>query len=51
VTQMGLDLARKVGVTLIARAKGNHFMVYNGVELLNYDAIPTRRPAMETQMA
>lgn len=51
VTQMGLDLARKVGVTLIARAKGNHFMVYNGAELLNYDAIPTRRPAREAQMA
>lgn len=51
VTQMGLDLARKVGVTLIARAKGNHFMVYNGSELLNYDAIPGRRPATETKIA
>jgi len=44
VTQMGLDLARKVGVTLIARAKGNHFLVYNGVELIEYDAIPALRP-------
>ena len=51
VTQMGLDLARKVGVTLIARAKGNHFMVYNGAELLDYDAIPTRRSVRETQIA
>lgn len=51
VTQMGLDLARKVGVTLIARAKGNHFMVYNGAELLNYDAIPTQRTVTQTQTA
>lgn len=29
VTQMGLDLAHKLGVTLIARAKGNHFLVYH----------------------
>jgi len=48
VTQMGLDLARKVGVTLIARAKGNHFFVYNGAELLDYDAVPAPRPASET---
>ena len=51
VTQMGLDVARKVGVTLIARAKGHHFMVYNGAELMDYDAIPTRRPVQEHQMA
>lgn len=51
VTQMGLDLARKVGVTLIARAKGKHFMVYNGAELLNYDAVPARRPVVQTHMA
>lgn len=40
VTQMGLDLARKVGVTLIARAKGRHFLIYNGVENFEFDAIP-----------
>jgi len=51
VTQMGLDLARKVGVTLIARAKGNHFMVYNGAELIEYDAVPARRPDMEMHIA
>ena len=43
VTQMGLELARKIGVTLIARAKGNHFLVYHGAELIDYDAVPTRR--------
>lgn len=40
VTQMGLDLARKVGVTLIARAKGHHFLIYNGAELMEFDAMP-----------
>ena len=48
VTQMGLDLARKVGVTLIARAKGHHFLVYNGSELIQYDAIPQRHTRLET---
>ena len=39
-THMGLMLARRVGVTLISRAKGRHFLVYNGTEKINYDAIP-----------
>jgi FdhD protein len=30
VTQMGLDLAMQLGITLIARAKGRHFLVYHG---------------------
>ncbi|MCM8856193.1 MAG: formate dehydrogenase accessory sulfurtransferase FdhD [Candidatus Thiodiazotropha sp.] len=42
-TQMGLDLARRVGVTLIARAKGKHFLVYNGAENITFDAIPDGR--------
>ena len=40
ITQMGLDLARKVGITLLARAKGRHFLIYNGAENLVYDAMP-----------
>ncbi|MCU7918592.1 MAG: formate dehydrogenase accessory sulfurtransferase FdhD [Candidatus Thiodiazotropha sp. (ex Dulcina madagascariensis)] len=43
VTQMGLALARQVGVTLIARAKGKHFLVYNGAENLTFDAVPEVR--------
>jgi len=39
VTQMGRELARKVGVTLVARAKGRHFLVYNGTDLISFDAI------------
>ena len=40
VTQMGLELAQKVGVTLIARAKGKHFLVYNGADTIEFDATP-----------
>jgi FdhD protein len=43
ITQMGLALARKVGVTLIARAKGRHFLVYNGAEQISFDAVPDVR--------
>jgi FdhD protein len=43
ITQMGLDIAKRVGVTLIARAKGNHFLVYNGADNIAFDAIPSRQ--------
>jgi len=43
-TQMGLELARKVGVTLIARAKGQHFLIYNGADHFEFDAKPRRKP-------
>ncbi len=43
ITQMGLDIAQKVGVTLIARAKGRHFMVYHGREFIEFDAVPAAR--------
>lgn len=39
-TQMGLDIAKKMGVILIARAKGKHFMVYNGHSNITFDDIP-----------
>ena len=42
ITQMGLDIAQKVGVTLIARAKGRHFLVYHGREFIEFDAVPTK---------
>jgi FdhD protein len=44
VTQMGLDLARRLGVTMIARAKGKHFLVYNGAATIVFDARPAPRP-------
>ncbi len=40
VTQMGRELARKVGMTLIARAKGRHFLIYHGAEFIQFDVIP-----------
>ncbi len=40
ITQMGLEIAQKVGVILIARAKGKHFMVYHGAEQIEFDARP-----------
>ena len=44
ITAMGLEIAQQVGVTLIARAKGRHFLVYHGGETIEYDAIPPARP-------
>lgn len=43
VTQMGLELAQEIGMTMIARAKGRHFMIYNGAEHVTFDAIPPER--------
>lgn len=37
-TEMGLDMARQAGVTLISRAKGKHFLVLNGHHNLVFDA-------------
>ncbi|MDG0996857.1 MAG: formate dehydrogenase accessory sulfurtransferase FdhD [Gammaproteobacteria bacterium] len=42
VTQMGLDLARDLGVSMIARAKGKAFLIYNGVENMVFDQPPTK---------
>jgi FdhD protein len=32
VTEMGLRIARKIGIGIVARAKGKHFLVFNGSE-------------------
>lgn len=43
ITRMGLELAKEVGVTMFSRAKGNHFLVYNGVENVAFDvALPAK---------
>ncbi len=44
VTQMGLELAQQLGVMMIARAKGRHFLVYSGAERFDFDAPPRRSP-------
>ncbi len=43
VTQMGLELAQEIGMTMIARAKGKHFLVYNGADNIEFDAVPPVR--------
>jgi len=45
VTQMGLELAQEIGMTMIARAKGKHFLIYNGTEHIELDAKPPVRRA------
>ena len=44
VTHMGLELAQELGVTMIARAKGRHFLVYHGAGNIVFDAPPEPRP-------
>lgn len=39
VTQMGLGLARELGITMLARAKGKHFLVFSGEDTLELDAV------------
>ena len=44
ITEMGLSVARETNVTLLGRAKGKHFLVYNGKDKIEFDAIPEPRP-------
>jgi len=44
VTHMGLELAQELGVTMIARARGRHFLVYHGADHIIFDA-PPGKPA------
>jgi FdhD protein len=45
---MGLaELAQELGVTMIARAKGRHFLVYHGAGNIVFDAPPEPRPVRE----
>ncbi len=43
ITHKGLELAQQIGVMLIARAKGRHFLIYNGAERFVFDAKPSPR--------
>tara|TARA_Y100000768_G_scaffold388853_1_gene387914 strand:- start:3599 stop:4465 length:867 start_codon:yes stop_codon:yes gene_type:complete len=44
ITEMGLNVAKETNVTLLGRAKGRHFLVYNGKENIEFDAMPDPRP-------
>ena len=46
ITHMGLELAKDLGVTMIARAKGRHSLVFNGEDTIQYDAIPEKKVAI-----
>ena len=45
ITHMGLELAQDIGVMMIARAKGKHFLIYNGARDVIFDASPPNRIA------
>lgn len=56
ITHMGLELAEEVGVIMIARAKGRHFLIYHGADRVELDAVPppketahNRRPRSEAR--
>jgi len=40
VSHMGLELAQDLGITLIARAKGKHFLIYSGARNVEFDDVP-----------
>ena len=42
ITQMGLKIAQDLGITLLSRAKGKHFLIYNGQQHIELDVdLPT----------
>lgn len=43
ITRMGLELAQKVGLTLIGRIRNNRFLAYTGQQNLIFDAVPEPR--------
>lgn len=47
VTQMGLELARELGITMLARAKGKHFLQFSGNASLIRDV---QLPAKQTSV-
>lgn len=52
VTHMGFSLAQQLGVTLIARAKGKHFLIFNGSENITLDQQPAiKEHSIKTQQA
>ena len=44
ITEMGLNVAINTQVTLLGRAKGKHFLIYNGKDNIIFDAMPDPRP-------
>lgn len=44
ITQMGLQVARRVGLCAVGRATNKHFLCYANPERLVYDAVPAAAP-------
>ncbi len=44
ITHLGLEFARDLNVTMIARARGKSFLAYHGEKNIIYDAPPPRPP-------
>ena len=44
ITEMGLNVAKDTQVTLLGRAKGKHFIIYNGKDNIIFDDMPEPRP-------
>ena len=52
ITRMGLQIAREIGITLFSRAKGKHFLVYNGSENVEFDVeLPDKFEVANTKQA
>jgi len=51
ISHMGLELAQDLGITLIARAKNKHFLVYHGAEKIEFDAVPANNPVSQNTTA
>lgn len=50
LTQMGLKLAADLGVTLLSRAKGRHFLVYTGAGNIEFDvSLPPKLEVANTR--
>lgn len=44
ITRMGLKLAQDLGVTMFSRARGKHFLIFNGAENIEFDVeLPAKR--------
>lgn len=44
ITKMGLNLAKDMNITLLSRAKSKHFLVYNGMENIEFDTeLPAKK--------
>ncbi|MFN7121239.1 MAG: formate dehydrogenase accessory sulfurtransferase FdhD [Hydrogenophaga sp.] len=51
ITQMGLDVAQRVGLCAIGRATNKHFLCYTHPERLVLDAVPPAAPAVRERAA